>query len=291
MERRVEFPGDGGIVDTTGERGESGASGNAVFGEKSGQSACESVALDAGAAREKRDAKRRIALLARASRGDEAALDEVMRENAPLVYKIARSFAGRGCEFEDLCQIGSIGMLKAVRSFDPALGYAFSTYAVPLIVGEIRRFLRDDGTVKVSRRLKQNAASALRARERYIAEHGVEPHVSELAEICSLSAEDVTEALCAASPVRSLAEPIGTEEDLLLENVIAGEDEIAAETERLALGEALCTLEPMHRRIVTLRYYRNMSQKETAAALGLTQVKISREEKKIFAKLRKELCV
>ena len=231
------------------------------------------------------------ALLARAAGGDEAALDEVMRENAPLVCKIARTFLGRGCEFEDLCQIGSIGMLKAVRSFDASLGYAFSTYAVPLIVGEIRRFLRDDGTVKVSRRLKQNAAAVLRARERYIAEHGVEPHVGELAALCSLSDDEVTDALCAASPVRSLAEPIGGDDDLLLENVIAGEDEIAAQTERLALTEALGTLEPMHRRIVTLRYYRNMSQKDTAAALGLTQVKISREEKKIFAKLRKELCV
>ena len=229
--------------------------------------------------------------LRRAAAGDEKALGEFMNANAPLVYKLARSFSGRGCEFEDLVQIGSIGMLKAVRSFDPSLGYAFSTYAVPLIVGEIRRFLRDDGAVKVSRRLKHNAAAVLRAREKYISEHGAEPHVKELAALCSLSPEDAAEALCAASPVRSLAEPIGDDEELVLENVIAGEDEIAAQTERLALGEALRTLEPMHRRIVTLRYFRNMSQKETAAALGLTQVKISREEKKIFAKLRKELCV
>ena len=226
-----------------------------------------------------------------AAGGDENALEELMRSNAPLVYKLARSFCGRGCEFEDLVQIGSIGMLKAIRSFDADRGFAFSTYAVPLIVGEIRRFLRDDGTVKISRRLKHNAAAVLRARENFISENGREPHVFELAELCSLTPEDASEALCAASPVRSLAEPIGGEEELVLENVIAGEDEIAAETERLALGEALRTLEPMHRKIVTLRYFRNMSQKETAAALGLTQVKISREEKKIFAKLRKELCV
>ena len=230
-------------------------------------------------------------LLRLAAAGDEGAVESLMRANAPLVYKLARSFSGRGCEFEDLVQIGSIGMLKAVRSFDPTLGFAFSTYAVPLIVGEIRRFLRDDGAIKVSRRLKHNAAAVLRARENYISENGAEPHVKELAELCSLSVEETSEAISAASPVRSLAEPIGDDEELILENVIAGEDEIAAETERLALGEALRTLEPMHRRIVTLRYFRNMSQKETAAALGLTQVKISREEKKIFAKLRKELCV
>lgn len=241
--------------------------------------------------RSQNESGRSDALIERAAGGDEAALEEVMRENAPLVYKIARSFTGRGCEFEDLVQIGSIGMLKAIRSFDVSLKYAFSTYAVPLIVGEIRRFLRDDGAVKVSRRLKHNAAAVLKAREKYIAQNGSEPHVGELAEICSMSDQDVAEALCASSPVRSFEEPIGGDEDLLLENVIAGEDEIAAETERLALCEALGTLDPMHRRIVTLRYFRNMSQKETAAVLGLTQVKISREEKKIFEKLRKELCV
>lgn len=226
-----------------------------------------------------------------ANAGDEEATAELMRSNAPLVYKIARSFMGRGCEFEDLVQLGSIGMLKAIRSFNPSLGYTFSTYAVPLIVGEIRRFLRDDGTLKVSRRLKQNAAAVLRERERFISENGREPHTEELAPACQMSVEEVTEALCAVSPVRSLAEPIGGDEELVLENVIAGEDEIENETERMALTEALRTLEPMHRKIVTLRYFRNMSQKETAKVLGLTQVKVSREEKKIFAKLRKELCV
>lgn len=223
--------------------------------------------------------------------GDEAATAALMEANAPLVYKLARSFAGRGCEFEDLVQIGSIGMLKAIRSFDPSLGYAFSTYAVPLIVGEIRRFLRDDGTVKVSRRLKQNAAAVLRAREHFISENGREPHTSELAALCSLSQEETADALCAASPVRSLAESVGPDDDLVLENTIAAEDEIEGMTEKMALAEAIRTLDPMHRKIVTLRYFRNMSQKETAEVLGLTQVKISREEKKIFAKLRRELCV
>ncbi len=227
----------------------------------------------------------------RAAAGDETATDALMRSNAPLVYKLARSFMGRGCEFEDLVQIGSIGMLKAIRSFNPELGYTFSTYAVPLIVGEIRRFLRDDGTLKVSRRLKQNAAAVLREREHFITAHGREPHTEELAEACHMSAEDVTEALCATSPVHSLTEPIGSDEELVLENVIAGDDQIESETERMALGEALRTLDPMHRKIVTLRYFKNMSQKDTAKVLGLTQVKISREEKKIFAKLRKELCV
>lgn len=214
-----------------------------------------------------------------------------MEENAPLVYKLARSFTGRGCEFEDLVQIGSIGMLKAIRSFDESRGFAFSTYAVPLIVGEIRRYLRDDGTVKVSRRLKQNAAAILREREKFAAEHGREPHLDELCVICGMSGEEITEALSSANPVRSLAEPVGGDEEILLESTIAGEDEIGKRTDALALAEAMRTLDPVQRKIVCLRYFRELSQKETAERLGLTQVKISREEKRIFAALRKELTV
>lgn len=229
------------------------------------------------------------ALLHLACRGDSDATELLMEANAPLVYKLARSFLGRGCELEDLVQIGSIGMLKAIRSFDESRGFAFSTYAVPLIVGEIRRFLRDDGSLKVSRRLKQNAAAVLRARERFALETGREAHVEELCSITSLSAEEITEALCSASPVRSLYEPVGDDEDILLESTISGDDEIGKMTEALALREAMRSLEPMQRRIVCLRYFCDLSQKETAKKLGLTQVKISREEKKIFAMLKKEL--
>ena len=228
-------------------------------------------------------------LLRQASGGDEDAVAVRMETNSALIWKIARSFVGRGCELEDLVQIGSIGMLKAIRSFDPSLGYAFSTYAVPLIVGEIRRFLRDDGTVKVSRKLKQNAAAVLAAREDIARKYGRDARIGELAEACSLTEEEVTEALSASNPVRSLSEPIGDDGELLLESVIAGEDEIGKKVETLALAEALRTLEPMQRKIVCLRYFGELSQKETAARLGLTQVKISREEKKIFALLRREL--
>lgn len=233
--------------------------------------------------------ERNSRLLHLALRGDAEATELLMEANSPLVYKLARSFMGRGCEFEDLVQIGSIGMLKAIRSFDESRGFAFSTYAVPLIVGEIRRFLRDDGIMKVSRRMKQNAAMVLRAREEFAAETGRDAHIDELCEKCGLTAEEITEALSSATPVRSLAEPVGGDEDLLLESTIAGEDEIGKRTEALALAQAMQTLDPIQQKIICLRYFRDLSQKETAERMGLTQVKISREEKKIFAALRREL--
>ena len=121
------------------------------------------------------------ALLRLAAEGDESAVSRLVEKNSALVYKIAHSFGGRGCEFDDLVQIGSIGLLKAIRSFDESRGFAFSTYAVPLIVGEIRRFLRDDGTLKVSRKLKKNAAVILREREKFLAREGREPRLDELA--------------------------------------------------------------------------------------------------------------
>ena len=186
-------------------------------------------------------------------------------------------------------QIGSIGLLKAIRSFDLDRGFAFSTYAVPLIIGEIRRFLRDDGMVKVGRGQKRTGALLMKAREEWIAEHGEEPRLSVLAERVGISAEEAAAALDAASPVRSLSESIG-EDDFSLEDVIPSEeDEIGRMIENLALTETIRRLPPLWRQIIALRYFKDYSQQQTADALGLTQVKISREEKKIFAELRGRL--
>lgn len=224
-----------------------------------------------------------------AAGGDSSAEDELVQRNSGLVNGIAHRFRGRGVEFEDLVQIGNIGMLKAIRSFDLSRGNAFSTYAVPLIVGEIRRFLRDDGMVKVSRVQKRIGASLMHARERYIAEHGVEPRLDDMAREVGVSAAEAAAALDSASPVRSLSESIG-DDDFLLEDVIPSEeDELGHMLERLALREVIETLPPLWRRIILLRYFREYSQQQTADALGLTQVKISREEKKIFTRLREEL--
>ena len=227
--------------------------------------------------------------LIRASEGDSAAETKLVEWNQGLVTSVAARFRGRGADFEDLVQIGSIGLLKAIRSFDLDRGFAFSTYAVPLIIGEIRRFLRDDGMVKVGRGQKRTGALLMKAREEWIAEHGEEPRLSVLAERVGISAEEAAAALDAASPVRSLSESIG-EDDFSLEDVIPSEeDEIGRMIENLALTETIRRLPPLWRQIIALRYFKDYSQQQTADALGLTQVKISREEKKIFAELRGRL--
>ncbi|MBQ4591561.1 MAG: sigma-70 family RNA polymerase sigma factor [Clostridia bacterium] len=227
--------------------------------------------------------------LERYAGGDTSAETELVQRNSGLVNGIAHRFKGRGVEFEDLVQIGTIGMIKAIRSFDLSRGNAFSTYAVPLIIGEIRRFLRDDGIVKVSRIQKRTGAALMHAREQYIAEHGVEPRLGELAKIVGVSPEEAASALDSASPVRSLSESIG-DDDFSLEDVIpSSDDELGKMLEKVALRETIGTLPPLWKKIILLRYFRDYSQQQTADALGLTQVKISREEKKIFTKLRENL--
>lgn len=223
------------------------------------------------------------------SEGDKDAEIKLMEINSGLVNGLAHRFKGRGVEYEDLVQIGSIGMLKAIRSFDLSRGTAFSTYAVPLIIGEIRRFLRDDGMIKVSRTQKRLGAQLMRQRELYLSEHGVEPSLRVLAETANVSIEEAAVAMDCASPVHSLSEPIG-EDNLLLENVLTSpEDALGKMVEQIALEETIKTLPPLWKKILLLRYFRDYSQQQTADALGLTQVKISREEKKIFNRLREEL--
>lgn len=230
-------------------------------------------------------------LLEKSIDGDEKATSDLMEANMGLVRSIALRFRDRGVEYEDLVQIGAIGMLKAIRSFDKERGTAFSTYAVPLIIGEIRRFIRDDGLVKVSRIYKQQGALLMKAREKYLSEHGVEPKIEELASLCSLSVADAVIALDAASPVTSLSAPIGGDDDnFTIESTISqGENEIDKKIDHIALTQAISKLPTLWRQIITMRYLKEYSQQKTAMLLGLTQVKVSREEKKIFDVLRKEL--
>lgn len=229
-------------------------------------------------------------LIARSQSGDEKATEELMLRNAGLVQNIAAKCLGRGADFEDLVQIGSIGMLKAIRSFDLSRGVVFSTYAVPLIFGEIRRFLRDDGLVKVCRPQKRLGALLMRAKEDYIRENGVSPRIEEIANACSVSVEEAAAALTAVSPAVSLSEPMfGEEESFTLENTLFLQDESEKMLEKLSLSEALHKLPDLWQKIVLLRYFRDLSQQSTAEALGLSQVKISREEKKLIEFLRKQM--
>lgn len=228
--------------------------------------------------------------LKRASGGDETAVENLIKDNYSLVTSIARRFTGRGCELEDLIQIGLMGMLKAIKSFDISRGTAFSTYAVPMIMGEIKKFLRDDGMIKVGRVRKQNGYAVMRAKDKYLSETGREAKISDISRMTGLSNEEITEALEAVSPIASLSAVIGDSDELTVENTAAvSENPFESEIEKMALYESLRTLDPAWRKIIVLRYFRCLSQQQTAQILGVTQVKISREEKKIFSHMRKQL--
>lgn len=228
----------------------------------------------------------KAALIERAKGGDEAALSILVDENTGLVRSIAVRFTGRGVDYDDLCQIGHIGMIKAIRNFDLERGTAFSTYAVPLIIGEIKRFLRDDGEIKVGRELKRKGALICAAREKYIAENGNEPTVSVLAELCGFSEEEAVECIAATASTVSLSEQIG--EDGTLEDLL-GTDFTPEINEKIALKQAIEGLPPEEREIIVLRYYKSMTQSEVGRILGMTQVTVSRKEARALARLRGEL--
>ncbi len=228
-------------------------------------------------------------LLEKSLAGDEGATEALVVNNAALVRSIALRHVGRGTDLEDLIQIGNIGLLKAIRTFDLGRGCAFSTYAVPLIFGEIRRHLRDDGFLKVSRSQKQLAAKLCALKEE-AAKAGRELRMRELAEAVGVTEAEAATALEAVSPVRSLSESLFGEEDgLTLDAAITDEEEGERNFDRLALSMAVEKLPPLRRKIVLLRYWRDLSQQQTADLLGLTQVKVSREEKKILEALRRDM--
>lgn len=236
--------------------------------------------------------ERNRALLERIQKGDREAEAILIEENLGLVHKIAYRFLERGTEYEDLVQIGTIGMLKAIRSFSLDRGTAFSTYAVPLIMGEIRKHLRDDGPLKVSRIYKRQGLQLLHERNDVLTQEGREPCIAELAARCGVSVEEAAVSLDSISPVTSLSDFVYGEDSITYEGVLSDE-ESASESEKIcdkiALAQCIDRLPLLWKRIVLLRYYRNYTQQQTAAALGLTQVKVSREEKKILKALRDQL--
>lgn len=228
----------------------------------------------------------KTALIANAKNGDSEALARLVEENTGLVRSIAIRFMGRGVDYEDLCQIGHIGMIKAIRNFDLERGTAFSTYAVPLIIGEIKRFLRDDGEIKIGREIKRRAAVIMSAKEKFVGDNIREPTVSELASLCGFSEEEIVESLNAATPTLSLSEAIG--EDSTLEDLL-GVDFTNELNEKIALKQAIEGLETQEKEIILLRYYKNLTQTEAGRLLGLTQVTVSRKEAKALEKLKKAL--
>ena len=234
--------------------------------------------------------KENYALLLKAQAGDEEAVTALLTRNAGLVRSIALRHTGRGTDLEDLESLGTLGLLKAIRSFDTARGCAFSTYAVPLIFGEIRRFLRDDGPIKVSRAQKRTGAALAAAREALAKEGHIDPPLSLVAERAGVPTETAAEALEALTPPRSLGEsPLGEDSNTTLADLISDTGETDAVLEKIALRDAIASLPEEKRKILLLRYYKDLSQVETAKVLGLSQVKVSREEKKILIFLREKL--
>ena len=209
----------------------------------------------------------------------------VAEENLGLVHLCANKFRNRGIEYEELYSAGCIGLLKAVKSFDTERGVKFSTYAVPVIFGEIKRLFRDGGTVKVSRSLKELSVKIQKISEDFRTKNGREPTVSELSEISGESEADIAESLCACAPVISLTSSDDDE----------GQTDIPTESpdenivDRLALRQVMAKLENEDRMLIELRYFRNLTQSATAKILGISQVQVSRKEKKLLAKMRKEL--
>jgi RNA polymerase sporulation-specific sigma factor len=229
-------------------------------------------------------------LILRAQAEDEVAMEELVMLNMGLVRSLAIRFRDRGTEMEDLIQIGTIGMIKAIRSFDLSRGTTFSTYAVPLIVGEIRRHLRDDGMIKVSRTYRRIGVALMNAKSRICTEEGRDPTIGELAELCGVSPEEAAIALDATAPISSLSETVYGEEGVTLEGTIADEDnDIERLSDKIALNQAISRMQPLWQKIILMRYYRDMTQQQTADRLGLSQVKVSREEKKIMEFLREQL--
>ena len=229
-------------------------------------------------------------LIKRYRAGDSEAGEELCALNRPLIYSIVGRFTGRGAERDELVEMGTIGLVKAINTFDFSRECAFSTYAVPLIFGEIRRFLRDDGIIKVSRENKRLSALLNAERERRL-NSGEDVGIRSLAEAVGVTPEDAATALFSTSPVRSLDEAAYDDEDssMTVASTVYDEDEGVRSFDKLALKLAIEKLTELSRKIIILRYFRDYSQAETARVLGLTQVKISREEKKILALLRAEL--
>ncbi|MGM9614513.1 MAG: sigma-70 family RNA polymerase sigma factor [Oscillospiraceae bacterium] len=226
-----------------------------------------------------------ITLLRAAQNGDREAAGRMVEENAGLIWSIARRYFGRGVEPDDLYQLGCLGFLKAIDGFDEAYGTRFSTYAVPKISGEIRRFLRDDGTVKVSRGLKERAALIRSVRKEMEQTLGRDPTVSELAERTGFSAEDIAVAETAALPAESLQQPAG-DDGFSLEQMLGDWTQEDRLVEYVALRQAIEQLPEKERQVVFLRFYHGMTQVRASRVMGVSQVQISRLERRAMKRLR-----
>lgn len=211
--------------------------------------------------------------------------DELILNNLGLVGSCASRFTGKGVDYDDLYSAGCVGLIKAADGFRQDLGFAFSTYAVPSILGEIKRIFRDDGTIKISRSLKEKARQLVKVKETFEKENGVEPTVNELSEIMGISPFETAQLICVLQPVRSLTAENDDENQI----DIPAEDEYSTIDYRLSINQILNELPPNDRKLIELRFYVGLTQSKTADILGISQVQVSRKEKNILRNMRKNL--
>ena len=231
-----------------------------------------------------------LTLINRAHQEDKLARDKILIENTGLIWSIVRRFLNRGHEGEDLFQIGCIGMLKAIDRFDTEFDVAFSTYAVPMIAGEIRRFIRDDGIVKISRKIKENQMKIMHQREIYINEKKQEPTIEELEKVCDLTKEEIVMTMDASRNVESIDKEMYSKDSAYTLMDLAEDDTNIEETvlNKIMVQQLMDMLESKERKIINLRYFKNKTQSQVAKEMGMTQVQVSRLEKKILNSMRNE---
>ena len=228
-----------------------------------------------------------LSLLEEAREGNSRACEQLLEKNNGLVWSVVRRYLGRGTDPEDLYQLGCLGFLKAVRGFDPSLGYQFSTYAVPKIAGEIRRFLRDDGAIKVSRNIREQGGTIRKYRDLLQAQLGREPTLSELSEETGMTVEEIAAVETANSPVSSLQAELG--DGFTVEETVGDEGMEERTLEHIALREAVSDLPEREQQVIALRYFKGLTQDKVAKILGVSQVQVSRIERKAMEQLRKRL--
>lgn len=228
-------------------------------------------------------------LIVRSRSGDKEAGEALLTENSGLIWSVARRFLGRGTEAEDLYQLGCLGFLKAVEGFDMDYGTQFSTYAVPKISGEIRRFLRDDGAIKVSRGIKERAAVIKNTRNQLLHALGREPTIQEIARQTGLTAEEIATAESATACVESMQQESG-EDGFTLENILTDTETEDVLLERISLRQAIDRLPEREAIVIRLRYYHGLTQERVSKVLNVSQVQVSRIEKKALSKLKEFLC-
>jgi len=225
-----------------------------------------------------------------AQSGDTLAMEKLVCDNLRLVHSIVKRFLGRGTDVDDLFQIGCIGLIKAVYGFDIKHGVTFSTYAVPMIMGEIRRYLRDDGIIRVSRRLKEVSIKAKYLKSELEGSLGRNPTISELATTMNVPRNELAAALDATLPIESIYQPMGNDGNSMLMDKLTSDDDMSVKvTSRIVLERMLNEVKPIERRVIYYRYFEDKKQNEIADILGISQVQVSRIEKKALHKMREKL--